>query len=72
MVDSHCCVVHIIPIVKCLVDICLNFWDFVIYTICEMSLVYIDWYLHHLLSVFAFCPRLFMECFEHTLTLCYV
>ena len=37
-----------------------------------MSLVYTDWYLHHLFSVSAFCPRLFMDCFEHTLTLCYV
>ena len=54
------CVDHIIPIVKCLVDIFLCVKDFVVYITCEMSLVYTVWYLHHQLSVLAFCPRLFM------------
>ena len=35
------CAVHIIHIVKCLLDICVCFTDFEIYTVCELSLVHI-------------------------------
>ena len=44
MIIDPSCVEHIIPIEKCLIDMCLNFRVFLIYTVCE------SW-----LTLFAYC-----------------